>query len=274
VRIPQALAEEWRGEPAWLAELPRLAAECAARWQLRLEEPIDTPHSFVAPAGEAVLKLNAPSHFEADHEADALEHWGGGGAVRLLARDDGRRALLIERCVPGTELWNHGADEPAVLAELLPRLRLEPREPHPFRLLADEATVPGRHRLQGALLAGTGFEALKLVATALVAGALGNPAFATLGVSLVLGVWMNYFSRLVIFGASWAAVAGEVRRALGKEEPTAEPLDPPPLADAVPVPAGAGPYGVQPGGRGAFARGLVSGAGLAVVVWALTGRRR
>jgi len=143
-----------------------------------------------------------------------------------------------------------------------------------FRLLADEATVPGRHRLQGALLAGTGFEALKLVATALVAGALGNPAFATLGVSLVLVVWMNYFSRLVIFGASWAAVAGEVRRALGKEEPTAEPLDPPPLADAVPVPAGAGPYGVQPGGRGAFARGLVSGAGLAVVVWALTGRRR
>ena len=81
--------------------LPRLAAECAAAWDLELEEPYDTPRSLVVPAGGAVLKLNAPSHFEADHEADALACWDGQGAVRLLARDDERRALLLERCVPG-----------------------------------------------------------------------------------------------------------------------------------------------------------------------------
>ena len=117
-----------------------------------LEEPIDTPHSLVVPAGDAVLKVNAPSHFEADHEAEALERWGGDGAVRLLARDDARRALLIERCRPGTPLWDVDVDEPGIVCELLPRLWNEPREPHPFRLLAVEAerwaeAVPRRYEL-------------------------------------------------------------------------------------------------------------------------------
>src|SRR5919202_2080890 len=154
MRIPRALAEEWRHEPDWLERLPRLAAECAELWGLELEEPVDTPHSLVVPAGEVVLKLNAPSHFEADHEADALELWAGKGAVRLLARDDARRAFVCERCVPGTPLWDTDADEPAVVTELLPRLRLEPGEGHPFRLLADEADrwveeVPRRYELGG-----------------------------------------------------------------------------------------------------------------------------
>jgi hypothetical protein len=86
MRIPDALVEEWRHEPDWLVELPRLAAECAELWSLDLEEPIDTPHSPVVPTGEAVLKLNAPSHFEADHEAEALARWAGDGAVRLLTK--------------------------------------------------------------------------------------------------------------------------------------------------------------------------------------------
>jgi streptomycin 6-kinase len=95
---------------------------------------------LVVPAGNAVLKLNAPSHQEADHEADALACWSGTGAVRLLARDAGRRALLCERCLPGTRLWDAAsADQTAVVAELLTTLCLVPQRPHPFRLLADEA---------------------------------------------------------------------------------------------------------------------------------------
>ena len=154
MRVPQALAEEWRDEPDWLAELPRLAAECAELWSLQLEDPIDTPYSLVLPAGEAVLKLNAPSHFEADNEAEALARWAGAGAARLLARDNARRALLIERCRPGTRLWDAGIDEPAVVAELLTRLWLEPEQRHPFRLLTNEAErwseeVPSRYELGG-----------------------------------------------------------------------------------------------------------------------------
>jgi len=139
VRIPEPLAEEWQHESEWLAALPRLVAECAGEWELALEQPVDTPYSLVVPAGEVVLKLHAPSDFEAHQEADALERWDGLGAVRLLGRDDERRALLLERCRPGTRLWDANVDEPAVIAELVPRLQVPVGDAGPFRFLADEA---------------------------------------------------------------------------------------------------------------------------------------
>lgn len=151
LELPAALTREWAREAAWLADLPRLAAECAERWGLRLEEPFETPHSLVVPAGELVLKLNAPTHFEADHEADALALWGGVGAVELVARDDERRALLVERCRPGTHLDD--SDGAEVVAGLVLRLARTPPS-HRFRLLADEAEgwlveVPGRYDRAG-----------------------------------------------------------------------------------------------------------------------------
>jgi streptomycin 6-kinase len=139
MRLPKSFVETWAHEPEWLAALPGLVRALADEWKLELEEPVDTPHSLVVSAGDAVLKLNAPSHFEADTEADALERWDGRGAVRVLARDDERRAFLMERCVPGTRLWDARVDETAVMAALLPRLQVEIRDAHPFRLLADEA---------------------------------------------------------------------------------------------------------------------------------------
>jgi streptomycin 6-kinase len=139
VRVPDVLAATWSVEPDWLDTLPQLVRECAEHWSLELEEPIDTPHSFVIPAGEVVLKLNAPSHQEADTEADALEAWNGDGAIRLLDRDDERRALLLERCLPGERLWDVAVDEVAVVSELLPKLQIRIEAPHPFALLADEA---------------------------------------------------------------------------------------------------------------------------------------
>jgi len=155
MRVPRALAETWSHEPEWLVALPRLVAECAERWSLALEEPIDTPHSLVVPAGDVVLKLNAPSHAEADREADALAVWGGKGAVRLVARDDHARALLLERCRPGTRLWDADEDELEVVAGLLPRLQTEVRGAHEFTLLSDEADrwadeVPRRYAAAGA----------------------------------------------------------------------------------------------------------------------------
>ena len=139
IEIPAALAREWASEEEWLADLPRLAAECAEQWGVRLEHPIDTPHSLVVPAGETVLKLNAPSHVEVEHEADALALWDGRGAVRLLARDDAGRALLLERCRPGTRLGESDVDGIDVVLELIERVPDDPGVTHPFRLLGDEA---------------------------------------------------------------------------------------------------------------------------------------
>lgn len=139
-----------------------------------------------------------------------------------------------------------------------------------FRLLAGTADVAGSDRLQAAVFAGVSFELLKLLATYLVAAALGNPAFATLGVSLVLVVWMNYFARIVVYGACWAAVARDVRVARGIDEPEPEPLAPAPLTGNQDVyPPGAHPE-LASRDRGAFARGIASGVALAAAVWALT----
>lgn len=154
IALSRALVAEWSREAGWLSELPRLAAECAEAWSLALERPFSTPHSLVVPAGELVLKLNAPSHFEADREADALAAWAGLGAVRLVARDDHRRALLVERCRPGTPLAEAETDPIGVVPALLPRLALTPAAGHPFRLLADEAArwlveVPERYERAG-----------------------------------------------------------------------------------------------------------------------------
>lgn len=77
-------------------------------------------------------------HRESEHEADALEWWDGDGAVRLLARDDDRWAMLLERCEPGTRLSQSGVHDPvSVLVEILPRL-WKPVGP-PFRHVSDEA---------------------------------------------------------------------------------------------------------------------------------------
>ena len=89
--------------PADLEPLAPIAAEVAAEWGVELGPPFAlSRYSYVAPAGDdAVLKVTPPEDDESDEEADALELWDGDGAVRLLRRDRGRRALLIERARPG-----------------------------------------------------------------------------------------------------------------------------------------------------------------------------
>jgi streptomycin 6-kinase len=129
-----------------LANLPFLAAECAEQWSLRLGAPFEPGHiSLVVPAEradgtQAVLKINFPEP-ESEHEADALAHWNGVGAARLLERDDVRRALLVERCVPGRQLWHIQDDEQAtaIAAGVLRRMWRAPPVDHPFRLLEIEA---------------------------------------------------------------------------------------------------------------------------------------
>ena len=147
IELPKSLAW-WAGRPggaAWLARLPSLAEECAERWSLRLGTPFAGGNvSLVLPAeradgSSAVLKLNFPEA-ETAHEADALAFWNGIGAVRLLEHDRERDALLLERCVPGTQLWEVD-DELAtpIAAGVLRRLWRPAPAHHPFRPLALEA---------------------------------------------------------------------------------------------------------------------------------------
>lgn len=124
------------GGAGWLDALPRLVAECAEQWGLDLGRPMPGGNcAVVAPAGDVVLKVGFP-HEESAHEALALRAWDGGGAVRLVAEDPDRHAMLLERCRPGTPLFDLG--EEAVLdvaVALAPRLWMEP--PAGLRLLSE-----------------------------------------------------------------------------------------------------------------------------------------
>ena len=80
-----------------------VAFEAARDWGLELGEPFAFSYvSYVAPAGDAVVKVPWEGDTESLHEGDALELWNGDGAVRLLRRSG--RALLEERAVPGSDL--------------------------------------------------------------------------------------------------------------------------------------------------------------------------
>lgn len=146
--LPRGLEwwREQRGGADWLDRLQRLASECAEEWRLRLGAPFEPATvSLVVPAtlpdgSEAVLKLAFPEP-ESARESDALAVWDGRGAVRLLARDEVRSALLVERCLPGDQLWAESDEARAnvIAAGVLRRLWREPLADHPFRLLTDVA---------------------------------------------------------------------------------------------------------------------------------------
>jgi membrane protein len=81
-----------------------------------------------------------------------------------------------------------------------------------YRLLGapDLSTKP---LWQGALLGAIGFELLKLLVVN-VLGAVGGSPFAPLAIAITLVVWINYFSRLVMYGAAWAMTSQHSAEAL------------------------------------------------------------
>ena len=116
MQVPPSL--DWlSGEPGgqlWLRALPSLIYECLEQWQLVLRRPFLGNVSYVAPAttasgSEVVLKIGF--YPDSEHEAVALAQWQGRGAVRTLDYDPERRALLLERCAPGTNLWAESEDD-------------------------------------------------------------------------------------------------------------------------------------------------------------------
>lgn len=122
MRLPAGLAW-WRsvaGGAAWLESLPAVVDACAERWSLKIGAALPGGNvalvlaAIRADGSPVVLKISFPGE-ESEREADALAHWRGHGAVRLLERHDEHRAILLERAVPGTPLWEVGDDAEATM---------------------------------------------------------------------------------------------------------------------------------------------------------------
>lgn len=144
-----------------------------------------------------------------------------------------------------------------------------------FRLLADPVT-PHRSLWAGALLGAIGFEILKRLSAFLIASTKSQPAFQAFGIALILVVWINYFSRVVMYAAAWAhtsrearAIREEAELAAAIEEGTVEG---PGVGPGV-VPAsgvgtagargGTAPPGAPPGAHAAQRPSAVAGVALA-----------
>jgi len=101
-----------------------------------------------------------------------------------------------------------------------------------FELLVQPG-VPWRALFEGAALGAIGFEVLKSVASVLIATTKERPAFQAFGVALILLLWINYFSRLVMFSAAWAHTSGEAQAGRDGTEALepggSEPVTAPPM---------------------------------------------
>jgi len=104
--------------PVDLTETRATAERVAAEWGLELGEPFALAHhSYAAPVGDdAVLKVGWEGDDESLHDAEALELWDGNGAVRVLRSDPARRATLLERAVPGTDISQMDDDAATAIA--------------------------------------------------------------------------------------------------------------------------------------------------------------
>jgi membrane protein len=109
-----------------------------------------------------------------------------------------------------------------------------------FRLLGD-ADLPQRSLWSGAVFGAVGFEVLKQLSSLLLSFTEGQPAFQAFGIALILLVWINYFSRNVMYAASWAYTTREARALRQSDGPA--PVQGPQVPSLAPLVSG----GVRPG---------------------------
>ena len=93
-------------------------------------------------------------------------------------------------------------------------------------VLLGRPRTPRRSLWAGAVLGAVGFEILKQLSGLLLAQAKGQPAFQAFGIALILLVWINYFSRVVLYAAAFAHVS-PAARAQRLEQHVAAPVQGP-----------------------------------------------
>ncbi len=135
-----------------------------------------------------------------------------------------------------------------------------------FKLLASP-DVPTRSLWSGAVLGAIAFELLKQLSTVLLQATREAPAVQAFGIALILVVWINYFSRVVVYAAAWAHTSPAARAAREARTVAEQTVEGPridlPAAAADVHPSSSAPSGSP---RAAFAAGAAAMLGAVAVV--------
>lgn len=142
-----------------------------------------------------------------------------------------------------------------------------------FTLLS-RPRAPRRALWSGALVGATAFELLKWASTYLLQATRHQPAAQAFGIALILLVWINYFSQVVLYAASWAHTSGRPEpvvepgsgRAPASDGEAAHAVVP---ATRAPVP----PVADATAARGPFVAGAAAGAAAMLALVKLLRRR-
>jgi streptomycin 6-kinase len=119
--VAHTRAEVGVAAESWITVVPKLLPRLAERWGLALGEPFPVENGgYVLPARMSddtgvIVKIEFPRRdMSFAQEVAGLQLWNGQGMIRLLDFDAELGAQLLERAVPGTQLW----DEPDEVAAL------------------------------------------------------------------------------------------------------------------------------------------------------------
>lgn len=141
-----------------------------------------------------------------------------------------------------------------------------------FRLLA-APEVPTRSLWSGALLGAIAFELLKQLSTYLLKATASSDAFQAFGIALILVVWINYFSRVVVLAAAWAHTSPEARAAREARTVAEQTVEGPRIdlaaaavAGAPSAPSSSGSPVAPSSPKAAFAAGAAAMLGVVAVV--------
>jgi membrane protein len=134
-----------------------------------------------------------------------------------------------------------------------------------FRLLAAPET-PTRSLWSGALLGAIAFEALKQASSFLLRSTSESEAFQAFGIALILLVWINYFSRVVVYAAAWAHTSREARAFRDARTVADQTVEGPQIDLAAAVGVVRPPASSSPSPKAAFAAGAASMLGLVALV--------
>jgi streptomycin 6-kinase len=136
----------------WLQRLPDLLDEYGGRWGLEIGasfQPLS--YGYVAAATRAdgsrcVLKASVPRH-DLQFEIEALRHYDGRGAVRLLEADIDAGVMLLERAEPGTPVIAiDDVEATRIAAGIMRELWRAPAARHAFPTVADWGAAFGELR--------------------------------------------------------------------------------------------------------------------------------